>query len=140
MSCLKISFLFALGLCLVYISLLNDFSRSSDIKISQNKELFLHWDGAQLVIIKSKNKAVSPVSTNNIPPRLCPVFFLPIPLNHADKELLITLPDVGPITAERILSKKLEIGNIVRREQLMSIKGIGEKTAKKIEQYSTYKL
>ena len=56
-SRIKISFLFFLGLCFVIITLLNESGRNNAIEALQNKGLHLAWDGTQLIVVKSKNKA-----------------------------------------------------------------------------------
>lgn len=49
-----------------------------------------------------------------------------IDLNTATKEQLVTLPGVGEVLAERILSYREEVGRFVSTEQLMDVSGIGE--------------
>lgn len=63
------------------------------------------------------------------PPPLCyyPFFFLPLPINTADKGLLMTMKGVGPTLAENIIQyrqKNYEIANI---DDLRKIPGIGGK-------------
>jgi DNA uptake protein ComE-like DNA-binding protein len=112
----------------------------NDIETHPTKRYFLAWDGAQLAVFNDKYTADRYNEKRTLPPELCPVFFRPIPLNYAGYDLLVTLPGIGPVTAEVILAKRLELGRIRSSEQLMSIKGIGQKTAAIIEQYSTYDL
>lgn len=140
MARVKISFLFVVGVCLVIIAASRSYYRNSDILKHQNKSISLTWDGSQIIVINNKYISEQNITKNTLPPDLCPIFFQPIPLNYADTELLVTLPGIGPVTAELILQKRLELGRIISSDQLMSIKGIGEKTAKKIEQYTTYDL
>lgn len=140
MTRIKISFLFVLGIFLVIIAVSRAQDSNSDRLSHHNKRQYITWDGHQIVVINYNIKLEEGVAAKNLPPELCPIFFHPIPLNYADKELLITLPGVGPVTAELILRKRLEVGKIISSEQLKSIKGIGEKTAEIIEQYTTYDL
>ena len=139
MDQIKTSFLFILGVCLVIISSYRGQESNANQTPPYNRQ-YLTWDGSHITVINNKYSAESLISKNGLPPELCPLFFHPIPLNSADRELLITLPGVGPATAELILRKRLELGRIISNNQLLSIKGIGEKTAAKIEQYSTYDL
>ena len=136
MTRVKISFLFLMGVSIVIIALL----RESDNKIEfqQPETLALSWDGNQITVITDKYNTKRSALNNALPPEVCPVFFHPIPLNHADEELLVTLPGVGITTAELILRKRLELGRIANRNQLVSIKGVGQKTAEIIERYTTY--
>ncbi len=51
-----------------------------------------------------------------------------IDLNSATAVELDTLPGVGPRTAERILEYRREHGGFERIEDLMDVRGIGERT------------
>lgn len=51
-----------------------------------------------------------------------------IDLNSATAMELDTLPGVGPRTAERILEYRREHGGFERIEDLMDVRGIGERT------------
>ena len=51
-----------------------------------------------------------------------------IDLNAATAMELETLPGVGPRTAERILEYRREHGSFERIEDLMDVRGIGERT------------
>lgn len=51
-----------------------------------------------------------------------------IDLNSATSAELETLPGVGPRTAERILEYRREHGGFERIEDLMDVRGIGERT------------
>ena len=52
----------------------------------------------------------------------------PIDLNAATGMELETLPGIGPRTAERILEYRREHGGFERIEDLMDVRGIGERT------------
>ena len=135
----KLIILFALGICLVMFSLLRDYNRDRVAEATVNTECFLTWDGTGL-IVSSKKQQEQIVVGKSLPADLRPLFFQPIPLNHADIDLLVTLPGIGPVTAKRILQYRFQQGKITSRAHLLSIKGIGEKTAAMIEQYTTYEL
>ncbi len=51
-----------------------------------------------------------------------------VPLNTADQVLLESLPDVGPVTAEAILSWRDEHGAFTSVDELLEVDGIGEAT------------
>ena len=70
-----------------------------------------------------------------LPAKVANVFFLPIAVNKADKELLCTLPGVGPVLADRILAKRAEIGSFKRTEDLLQVKGMGPKKLARLREY-----
>jgi len=50
-----------------------------------------------------------------------------VDLNSASQKQLETLPGIGPALAERIVQHRAKNGNFKRVEELMNVKGIGEK-------------
>lgn len=58
-----------------------------------------------------------------------PFFFLPLPINSADKELLMTIKGVGPTLAESIVTHRHKVGPILTIGDLQGIPGIGGKRA-----------
>ncbi len=54
-------------------------------------------------------------------------------INTATVEQLVTLPKIGPKTAERIIEYRKANGNFKRIQELMKVKGVGEKTFKNLE-------
>ncbi|MBI3939412.1 MAG: helix-hairpin-helix domain-containing protein [Acidobacteria bacterium] len=54
-------------------------------------------------------------------------------INTADAEQLATLPGVGPATAKRIVEFRAQSGPFKRLEDLMAVKGIGEKKFLKLK-------
>ncbi len=59
----------------------------------------------------------------------------PIDLNRATVRELIQLPGVGEVIAKRIVDFREEHGPFKRVEDLMKVKGIGEKSLEKIRPY-----
>lgn len=51
-----------------------------------------------------------------------------ININTASLDQLTTLPRIGPAIAQRILSFREEHGSFEKIEELMNVKGIGQKT------------
>ncbi|RKY80245.1 hypothetical protein DRQ12_01630 [candidate division KSB1 bacterium] len=80
---------------------------------------------------KSKSKILT---TRNVKTTKSTVSFL-LNLNQATVEELTRLPTIGPQIAKRIIQFREQIGKFQRIEQLMEVKGIGEKRLKKIKQY-----
>ena len=56
-------------------------------------------------------------------------------INTASAEQLTTLPGVGPKLAARILEYRQKSGAFKSVQELMNVRGVGEKNLKKIEQY-----
>ena len=59
----------------------------------------------------------------------------PVDLNKATVESLTTIPGIGKVTAERIVEWRETNGPFRRIEDLMKVKGIGEKSLEKIRPY-----
>ena len=60
-----------------------------------------------------------------------------VSINAAAAEQLATLPGVGPETAKRIVSLREKSGPFKRLEDLMTVKGIGEKKFKRLREWLT---
>lgn len=58
-----------------------------------------------------------------------------ININIADKDLLITIPGIGEKRAEDIIAYREENGGFQTTEDIMKIKGIGEKTFESIKDF-----
>ena len=56
----------------------------------------------------------------------------PVDVNRADAEALETLPDIGPVTAARIIEERETNGFFFYPEDLLNVFGIGEKTLQKL--------
>jgi len=59
----------------------------------------------------------------------------PINLNSATVTELMQLPKIGMKTAERIIKFRKEHGGFRRSEELMNVKGVGEKSFVKLKPY-----
>ena len=60
-----------------------------------------------------------------------------INLNTASATELVQLPHIGPQTAERIVLFRKEHGSFKRPEELMNVKGIGEKSFARLKPFVT---
>ena len=61
-----------------------------------------------------------------------------IDVNRATAAELTDIPGVGPVTAERIFSYREENGPFSAPEDLLNVRGIGEKTLEKMLEYITF--
>ena len=59
-------------------------------------------------------------------------------INHADLVQLQTLPGVGPALAERIVTHREANGPYASIEQLLDVKGIGDKKLEKIKAHLVF--
>ena len=74
--------------------------------------------------IRYKSNVPQPV---NLPPAVANIFFEPISINRAGKEILSTLPGIGPMLAERIVLRREAKGPFRSKDELLHINGIGPK-------------
>jgi competence protein ComEA len=72
-----------------------------------------------------------PPSTN--PPKAPAAAAKPVDLNTATTTELATLPGIGPATAARIVEYREKNGAFTKVEELMNIRGIGEKSFLKLK-------
>ena len=70
-----------------------------------------------------------------LPPAVANVFFLPISINTAGKEILSTLPGIGPVLAEKIIRRRENRGLFRSKEELLNISGIGPKKFHRLVDY-----
>jgi competence protein ComEA len=61
----------------------------------------------------------------------------PVNLNTATQAQLESLPGIGPATAKRILEYRQKNGSFKKIEELMNVKGIGEKSFLKLKPHVT---
>lgn len=61
----------------------------------------------------------------------------PVDINAADEGQLMAIPGIGQALAQRILEWRQEHGPFQRVEDLMKVKGIGDKSFEKLRPYVT---
>ena len=62
-----------------------------------------------------------------LPPQVANIFLKPIPINRADKNVLTSLPGIGPALAEKIVMRRNQLGPFEAKEELLQVDGIGPK-------------
>jgi competence protein ComEA len=77
--------------------------------------------------------AASPLAAAQAPPEVPPA--QPVDLNTADAAALTKVPGIGPATAQRIVEWREQNGPFRQVEDLMKVKGIGEKSLEKLRPY-----
>lgn len=116
--------------CLLFGLLLYDLLTGSHfVLFKENRTMkaqkylhFVHPD--QLVLTNSSDRGDGPV-----PAHYTPFFFLPVPINSADKELLMTIKGIGPALADTIVSYREQFGPFKNSLDLQNLHGVGVRRA-----------
>src|SRR4051794_907886 len=87
-------------------------------------------DGEQIVVGGSPATAVTSTASGS------PVTGL-VDINTADETTLETLPEVGPVTAQSIITWRTQHGGFSSVDQLLEVDGIGDATLAKLTPYVT---
>jgi competence protein ComEA len=75
----------------------------------------------------------SPVAAQNPPPPAKAAAAAPLNLNTATAAQLESLPGIGARTAERIVEYRQKNGGFKKIEELMNVRGVGEKSFLKLK-------
>jgi competence protein ComEA len=75
---------------------------------------------------------LSVLAVSAVSPQVAAADDAPVDINRADAQQLASLPGVGESIAKRIIEFREEHGPFRRVEDLMKVKGIGEKSLEKI--------
>lgn len=78
-----------------------------------------------------------PVDTG-LSPKLAPLFLKPIPINKASKEVLQTIPGIGPRLAERLVVQRDAGGGFSSLGDLLTVNGIGRKKLERLGHHLTF--
>ena len=89
---------------------------------SSTESSFITGSGPRVFAIQYTGNSPAIV---NLPPNVANIFFLPISINRANKNILSTLPGIGPVLAERIVQRRKENGPFRSKDELLHITGIG---------------
>lgn len=123
-----------LGVGILIISMAQHIGVTADSNSSRYMVLHVNSSGLEwLEFSGSETEAIA-----SVPAELTPFFFMPVPLNSAKKELLTTLPGIGPGLAERIIDFRETHGVIRNTDDFMRIKGIGSKRNASLQHYVSF--
>ncbi len=73
-----------------------------------------------------------------VPARLAQLFFQPVPINRANKEVLCTIPGVGPQIVKRIIALRKKKGGFLSPSDLQLISGIGKAKSNRLKKYVSF--
>ncbi len=73
-----------------------------------------------------------------VPAKYTPFFFELIPINRADKDMLMSVQGIGVSMADTIVAYRQHSGPLKRSSDLLGIKGIGPKRAAKFAKVFTF--
>jgi comEA protein len=117
-------FIYSSGQIFVFIVLIGGLILGSFILMAKRR----HSSDPKIQITHSQQESqISPkTSTSTNIPKKKPQSFV-ININTAEAEDLELLPGVGPKTAERIIEYRKNNGKFKEKEDIMEVKGVGEK-------------
>jgi len=90
--------------------------------------------GQEQTVFAIQYKGDSPEAAR-LPPMVASIFSRPISLNRADKNILTTLPGIGPVLAERIVQRRKELGSYRTVDELLQVTGIGPGKLARMAEY-----
>lgn len=90
------------------------------------------------LVVENCSNAGTKHITKSIPAIYTPYFFELIPINSADKDMLMSVKGIGPALAHDIVAYRQQIGPFRKSTDLLNLRGIGPKRASKFATAFTF--
>jgi len=130
----------AVVLCVLFSLLLSDFIFNYNIPLfnknrKDNDYKQLHFVKPNMLIVKKSLVA----GGGDVPAKYTPFMFELIPINSADKDMLMTVNGIGPAMAENIFLYRQRFGQFRTSLDLENLHGVGPKRAAQLASVFTFK-
>lgn len=127
---------FTILLLLLFGLLLCDFSRSRGFAFSERDKdagscRQLHYVQPNSLVVENCLAPDVKHGEADVPARFRPFLFAPIPINTAEKDMLMTVDGIGPALADEIMRYRRQFGSFTSNMELLNLPGIGPKRAAK---------
>jgi competence protein ComEA len=90
--------------------------------------------GSKITVIRNEKRVLA-VELARMEPDKCIVFSIPLDLNMVEEEHLTLIPGIGPELARKIIQYRSNKGGFRRIEELMEVRGIGQRKLRSLERY-----
>jgi competence protein ComEA len=127
-------------LCVLFSLLLSDFMFSSETSLLNENRKESHY--TQLHFVKPNMLIVEKslvAGGGDVPAKYTPFLFELIPINSADKDMLMTVNGIGPAMAENIILYRQKFGRFKTSLDLENLHGVGPKRAAQLASVFTFK-
>ena len=130
-------------LCFLFALLTFDLGRANNFNFfnkSKNRDVCqqLQYVQPDSLVVKNCLDAGKVRVTKTVSPRSSPFVFAAMPINSADKEMLMTVDGIGPALAEDILAYRRQFGQFTSSRDLLNLSGIGPKRAARFAKTFTF--
>lgn len=128
-------------ICVLFSLLLSDFMSSSNFSFFNKNTMEcrhtqLHFAKPSMLIVVEKSLAAG---GGDVPAKYTPFLFELIPINSADKDMLMTVNGIGPAMAESIFLYRQMFGQFRTSVDLENLHGVGPKRAAQLASVFTFK-
>ncbi len=98
-----------------------------------NKEVKMTFSKIRIACVLALCLGLAVSSVSVLAQKSSPVTTEKVNLNSATAEQLQSLPGIGPVIAKSIIEYRTKVGKFNRIEEIINVKGIGEKKFQKIK-------